>query len=413
MAATQDALDPTGGATVRRRPWQGAAARLKDYVSLRPTRSAGIAELDGLRAAAIALVLARHGVRPFTTDGEPLFPVFGWDAASLLINGWIGVDLFFVLSGFLIAHHLLTSFSRASGPAWSYRRYLWKRALRIVPLYYFVLAVAVLGVFPLYQVAQSDLPHRVLYHVVFLQDYLPADIVVAFWSLGVEEKFYLLAPVGVALALGSPRLPVRYGLLAGVTLLSPALRALTAAWHPDVQAYEPFFLLYRSPFHASLETLLVGVLCALIYRDRERMAWTRNARLVRGLFWLGAAPLAWLTCSGPMLDHIDLFDKIAQPSLIAWCTGTLVLALLLGVPEGRWLRGWMLAIVATLAYSLYLVHLPLVPLAEVLAPAAWQPAQPGLRFLVFLPGYLLLSLAVAILLHLLVEKPFLILKDRL
>jgi peptidoglycan/LPS O-acetylase OafA/YrhL len=411
MAVTQEASRGTKE-TAARAPRRQFAASLREYSSLLHTRAVRIAELDGLRAAAIALVLARHGVRPFTGRDEALFPLFGWDAGSLLTNGWIGVDLFFVLSGFLIAHHLLASFSRASGSAWSYRRYLWKRALRIVPLYYFVLSATVLGAFPLYQISQSDLFHRTLYHVVFLQDYLPSDIVVAFWSLGVEEKFYLLAPVILAFALRSSRRGMQYSALAALTLLSPASRILTAAWQPDASTYEGFFVLYRSPFHASLETLLVGVLCAFVYRDRAHLIWTQNAGVVRGMFWLGAAALLWLTCSAPMLEQINAFDKVLQPSIIAWCTGALVLSVLLGAPEGRWLGNKALQPVATLAYSLYLVHLPLLPLAAALAER-WQPAASGGQFLLFLPCYLFLSFGVAALLHLLVEKPFLVLKDRL
>lgn len=411
MAATQDGLPSTARTALPPAPGRGIAARLAAYASLYRARSGGIAELDGLRAAAIALVLARHGVRPFTADGTALFSVFGWNAGSLLTNGWIGVDLFFVLSGFLIAHHLLSSFTKA-GAAWSYQRYLWKRALRIMPLYYFVLAAVILGAFPLYEIRQSDLPHRALYHVVFLQDYLPADIVVAFWSLGVEEKFYLLAPLVLAFALRSDRCGVQYAATAALTLLSPLLRALTPLWEPDVHSYEAFFLVYRSPFHASAETLLVGVLCALVYRDRAQLTWTGNPAAVRGLFWLGAVPLVWLACSAPMLDRIDRFDQVLQPSIIAWCTGALVLAVLLRAPEGRWLGNRALWPVAILAYSLYLVHLPLLPLAQLLAPR-WEHATPGVQFLLFLPGYLLLSFGAAILLHLIVEKPFLLVKDRI
>jgi peptidoglycan/LPS O-acetylase OafA/YrhL len=130
------------------------------------------------------------------------------------------------------------------------------------------------------------------------------------------------------------------------------------------------------------------------------------------MFWLGAAALLWLTCSAPMLEQINAFDKVLQPSIIAWCTGALVLSVLLGAPEGRWLGNKALQPVATLAYSLYLVHLPLLPLAAALAER-WQPAASGGQFLLFLPCYLFLSFGVAALLHLLVEKPFLVLKDRL
>lgn len=65
-----------------------------------------IPELDGLRGIAILLVLLRHAARPVFDEHGEIFSLGGWDIAVPLLNGWMGVDLFFVLSGFLITHHL-------------------------------------------------------------------------------------------------------------------------------------------------------------------------------------------------------------------------------------------------------------------------------------------------------------------
>ncbi len=102
-----------------------------------------------------------------------MLPVFGWDAATFMANGWVGVDLFFVLSGFLISFHIMKLGKRISGP-WPWRSYLAKRVLRIVPAYYATLFLVVLGAFPLYQFSQEFIGFRVGYHLLFLQDYLPA-----------------------------------------------------------------------------------------------------------------------------------------------------------------------------------------------------------------------------------------------
>lgn len=62
---------------------------------LRMDRPAGaLPELDGLRALAIILVLFRHAVVPFRPERDALLPIAGWDAATPLVNGWMGVDLF-------------------------------------------------------------------------------------------------------------------------------------------------------------------------------------------------------------------------------------------------------------------------------------------------------------------------------
>lgn len=157
-----------------------------------PRDAAAIAALDGLRAAAILPVLARHAITPFRECGEIFRPVLRWDTVTPLVNGWTGVALFFVLSGFLIARGLIRRFDEPGG--FSLRRYFTRRARRILPAYYAMLFIASAGLIPFFAVAPDFLGLRIFCHLVSLQDYLPSNIVIAFWSLGVEEKFYIAAP---------------------------------------------------------------------------------------------------------------------------------------------------------------------------------------------------------------------------
>ena len=144
--------------------------------------------LDALRALAIVLVLFRHGSR---TEGAGF--ASGSFVQNVFTNGWIGVDLFFVLSGYLIAKSLFKRLGKDQQLfSW---RYFEARILRIVPAYYAVLLLCVIGFFPFFQVSPEGLEQRVFYHGLFLQDYFGADINVVFWSLGVEEKFYILVPL--------------------------------------------------------------------------------------------------------------------------------------------------------------------------------------------------------------------------
>lgn len=202
-----------------------------------------IAALDGLRAAAIFLVLGRHAVnpyRPIEGDGfGTMFYVFGWDAATPLINGWIGVDLFFVLSDFLISAGII----RRSSTTGSFRfgRYIARRALRIWFAYYAMLAIAAAGAIPFYAVGEDMIGVRVVYHALFLQDYLPSNIVVAFWSLGVGEKFYIAAPFVLVPLLALRRRSLQYGVLVLLILTPLAFRLNIAAGDTVIADYETFF----------------------------------------------------------------------------------------------------------------------------------------------------------------------------
>jgi peptidoglycan/LPS O-acetylase OafA/YrhL len=384
---------------------------LRGYLAMERGPGA-LAELDGLRAIAILLVLARHAVRPFQNE-SPLLPLGSWDAAIPLLNGWVGVDLFFVLSGFLIAGHLLRHRDRPGGLALG--PYLAKRALRIVPAYFAVLLIVAAGLVPLYAFSQDALGLRVAYHALFLQDYLPSTIVVTFWSLGVEEKFYLLAPLILAAVLSWRRPAAQIALVAALILVGPAARLASAFAHPEIDAYVPFFYTFRTPFHACIDALMIGVLGALLHHHREHFAWQRHPVLIRAVLWSALAALAWLLLAQPLLAEFGWFEKVLQPLLIALGAGGVLCGIVLGERPVPVLRGLTLLVLARLSYSLYLVHLPLIPglLWLVDGPLGLAGAATGIRLAAFVPLFATASLLAAAVLHYVVEKPFLLLKDRL
>lgn len=388
------------------------SGRLSGYLVMRRDPHA-LGVLDGLRAIAILLVLARHAVRPFHDPSMPLLPIGGWDAAVPLLNGWIGVDLFFVLSGFLISRHLLRRHGRPGGLALG--PYLAKRALRIVPAYYAVLLVVAAGLVPMYALAPQALPTRVAYHALFLQDYLPANIVVAFWSLGVEEKFYLLAPLVLAVALAWRRPAAQLAVVAALVALGPAARLVSAMLHPDIDSYTAFFYTFRAPFHACVDALMIGVLCALVHHHREQLGALCRPPVARWILWAALGLMAWLLLAAPLLAEIGWSDKVLQPSLIALASGGVLYGLLLSGRSLPLLHSFGFLVLARLSYSLYLVHLPLIPglIRLVDGPLGLAAAPDALRFAAFVPLFATASLFAAAGLHYLVEKPFLLLKDRL
>lgn len=373
-----------------------------------------VAELDGLRALAIILVLLRHGVNPFYSGTGSLLPVGSWDAGIPFTNGWAGVDLFFVLSGYLITSHLLRK-RDAFTDGRALRSYLVQRALRIVPAFYAVLFIAALGLVPHYAVAAGDLWRRVGYHLLFMQDYLPADIVVAFWSLGVEEKFYLTIPVVLALLLRVKRHDHRCAALAALICSVPLARYATARAQ-DVTTYVELFTVLRSPFHLSADALLTGALAALVVEAQRVSGRVPQHVLTAVLFRGGSAMAACLLLAVPHMDRIGAFDVSILPTAFAMAFGAIVLAVTMA-PErhGAWLRARWLHVVARLSYTLYLVHLLVIPGVRVTLAShfAMDGMSPGRQFLLFLPAYLAASLAASVVLHYGVEKPFLVLKDRM
>ncbi|HSP16394.1 MAG TPA: acyltransferase [Thermoanaerobaculia bacterium] len=144
-----------------------------------------IPSLDGLRAIAILLVMVFHFTRGHDTG------VF-WKITDI---GWAGVDLFFVLSGYLITGILL----RTKRSSHYFKNFYTRRALRILPLYYGTLALAFLVV-PLLSGCPS-VPFREqvpfwLYYANFARGGgSPCFVIGHFWSLGIEEQFYLLWPI--------------------------------------------------------------------------------------------------------------------------------------------------------------------------------------------------------------------------
>jgi len=217
-----------------------------------------IPELDGLRGIAILLVIIVHA----RAVGASIAPATaldrGLDFAYHL--GWTGVDLFFVLSGFLITGILIDT----KGTRSYFRSFYIRRFLRIFPLYYAALALETFVVFPLanHRGPWSDVSAVDLgYFWIYLANWrtghgLYVPFVTHFWSLSVEEHFYFVWPIAVA-ALSFTGL-LRLSFLGILTCI-----ALRGWW---LQYPLPPYLLYHwTPFR--IEPLLVGAVGALAFRS--------------------------------------------------------------------------------------------------------------------------------------------------
>jgi peptidoglycan/LPS O-acetylase OafA/YrhL len=314
--------------------------------------SGRIPELDGLRGLAIFLVILCHYVG--NPDHAPLgFVVHHY--LTVFSFGWSGVDLFFVLSGFLIGGILLDA---RSSPRY-FRAFYMRRVFRILPIYYlwtFLFAATVIVILLFFHgrlgVSSSDLL-RVPVQLLFLQNLLPGTprlIWIWFavtWSLAVEEQFYLLAPPLIRY-LSRPAL-IR--LLVSVLFIAPVLRFLIFRYLPNGSVAAVFLMPCRA------DALSCGILLAVAVRDARFLESLRLhpavlGRILLGLF-LGVCLLVWW-----LVHPTNTITVTIGFSLLAFFYSALLLTVV-SQPGGRLadlMRGAFLAWLGGISYCVYLLH---------------------------------------------------------
>lgn len=338
--------------------------------------------LDILRSLAVIAVLVLHMEDLWLKGATSPFP-------RILQMGWVGVDLFFVLSGFLIGSLAFRDFA-APGADWSTVTHFWfRRWARTLPLYYFCLLVYVF-IKPLLGFPFSDKP---LPYFFFAQNFLAPKDFVQSWSLCVEEHFYLVLPL-IFWGLGKVRMP------AWVWLLPLLVSLLWRYW--VVQKLGPEGLRVpatsydiRFPTSTHLDGLSVGVFLAA---TRERwLAWTRAQQAVLALGGGGLLLLCLLMIEPGIIDQsaIWAFSALALGfgALLPWFHGVQNLG-----KCAQFFFYWT----AVLSYGIYLWN-PLV------YRAMERMSSPLLVQALFAWG---LSFALAFATYTLVEAPVLRWRDR-
>ena len=359
-----------------------------------------IGALAGVRAIAIILVLFRHGIDALETK-------FDIDQTSTLVvflsNGWSGVDLFFVLSGFLIGYHLLLRWPANSADLSKFLKvYAKKRALRILPVYFAGIALAVALPSHVFSLASTDISYDLVVHGLFLQDYLYSNFIVSLWSLATEVKFYMIAPF-LLLIFRKSRVSYLVSavvLTIGVIIYSQVNTLLNTEW---LTSYSDFFWVLRAPFHFAVGGLLLGLCVARLYLNDSIPGWVKNHgnRLSYSVIFLLIAGLSYTPM---MTDGAQWIVSIVAIPVIS----LLFCALLIGAiySKGRLnsLYGSKLSrFISKISYPLYVVHMLVIPLS-----IEW--ASSIIEFSVI---YLTLSITLGYLMHLLIERPFLTFKESL
>ena len=362
-----------------------------------------IPALDGLRAFAIILVVFRHGFLAASEAGEAA--LYGQPLAALALNGWLGVDLFFVLSGFLISHHLIGAREKGS---YRYKNYMAKRVLRTFPLYYAILLIAFSGIVPYSEPEESISLFALRKYLLFLQDYFGSAVLVPLWSLAVEEKFYLIAPLLVFLIL---KAPVKFAPAIAVfmALVSSYVRFRELGSLGDAD-YGEFFWQVRAPFHQCLDGIFLGMSVAFLIRCGRGKHESSLALKPKQAFYLSLIAVALVLTAVPFVEA-----RLWTVATIATLTVSLLFAVMVwavvsdeSLSKGV-LGGVLLRVIGKLSYALYLTHY-LFSRVSLEFSGLFSEGQ-GLPAFWF--SYIGLSVMSAILLHVLVERPFLMLKAKI
>lgn len=373
-ALAKDARSAAGG------PGGWILAWLKAIFFNRPSANRAI-ELDAIRGFAIVLAVGSHLNRPTGNRWFDLIQTPGerW--------GGIGVDIFFVLSGFLIGGLIIREIDQTGG--FAIRRFLVRRAFRLWPvLYLFVIAHMIFKPDPVLSYAP-----QIFFHV---QNYFRTPLY-HLWSLAVEEQFYLLA--ATLLPFVARRQFSTGPLLMGLGALALASALLrTVAWYHHVDGVS---LQWQTQYRA--DVLLAGIMLGVI-RFRHIDVYRR----IQGARW------PWLILGLACMWGLDV---VAQTPDQMNLTGR-PLALMLGVALILGLDGWKargpvlwlmrpLAFMGLYSYSIYIWH-PGIGRALITRVADKTGSLP----LGILAGYLLV-VALSFVITRVVERPMMALRDRL
>jgi peptidoglycan/LPS O-acetylase OafA/YrhL len=381
--------------------------------------SARIHGLDTLRALAVTLVVLHHYVLFVASEDT-----FGWVGQV----GWVGVDLFFALSGYLIGNQIFKALRAPEGL--SLTRFYARRLLRTLPNFYVVLAL-----YALWPAFRGQAPMLPLWQYLSFTQNIGLEPGTAFshaWSLCIEEQFYLLLPACalLALALGRRRADHRADHRGGVrgkglrwlwaafALAFAAGMAIRAgAWlhgqqAADLSPHVPnagLHFYYKHIYYSSLcrfDELLAGVALALLKNFHGR-AWARLMGQGRLLLAAGcvtsALALRWF-----LADHYGLWPTVFGYPLLALGCALLILAALAPDSPLHRTRVPGAGSLALWSYAIYLIHKQVCILAaRPLGEAGYGPEHP-----LTIAVALALSVLSGWLLYRLVETPFMRLRAR-
>jgi peptidoglycan/LPS O-acetylase OafA/YrhL len=372
-------------------------------VGIPPSRLAGI---EGLRAVAATSILVYHVFIYGAPDGQPvdLGPL-----DKLLQNFRAGVTLFFVLSGFLLYRVFVKALLR-DGTMPAIRSYFRNRLLRIVPAYWVIL----LGVVLLFEHQLLTAPLQLLANLLFLQNYIPGYIrpeeaaIAPAWSLVIEMSFYAVLPALGLLALWTAR---RGASRIGATIVPVVLMLIVGVVSKFVaRGMESgsdgrWIFEHSLPTHADWFAAGMGVATASVLWEQGRL------RLPRAWRSAACATALVLTLVSIKLFYGGSLNALEYQTPIALACALLLAVVVFSQTESlvrRFLTLRAVFFAGLISYSIFLLHDPLVRgLRE------WELTLAGRGgFLVNLAVISFLTVVLAVLVYIYVERPALARKRR-
>jgi len=361
------------------------------------TDSHKLAGLDHLRALAITLVFFFH----YRLFGHP-----DWEG-QICGFGWTGVDLFFVLSGFLIAGQLFARI--ASDKPILYKEYFLKRVFRILPAYFTV--VVLYELFP--ALREANPPAHVWRYLTFtLNIWLNRDVCKTFthaWSLCVEEQFYLILPIIILLygyfKIGKKAayiIPVLF--VAGFVVRIWSWNTLVSPQIPINGGNTVWLKYIYYPTYTRLDGLLTGVTIAGLFTFypaiKQRLDKYGNVLLIAGIALL---TYSWFLCANQSTFSASVFGF----PLVSFGYGLVVAGAVCPSCILYKFKSKVTERLATLSYSIYLIHKIMLHISQLIFGQLGIDKNGNAMFIIGIIS----SIAGALLLRYLVEMPFLKMRD--
>jgi len=363
-----------------------------------PKKQLKLYGLDHLRALAILLVLGFHY--------QSFFPHPLWTEWFDTI-GWTGVDLFFVLSGFLISSQLFAQIKK--GNSISLKTFFIKRFFRILPIYFFIVGIYFL--FPIFREKEALPPLWKFF--TFTQNFgLDNKHFGTFshaWSLCVEEHFYLFLPLILIFLQGRNLFGKSYWILIALFIIGILLRIYI--WNiyfstsvTDASRTDWSQLIYY-PTYTRLDGLLAGVSIAALNQFAPKI-WDKISKWGNYLILLS---LVLLTVIYFFFVGTDYYSSVWGFPLISIAYGLLVAG---AISPSSFLYNWnsrITTLIATLSYAMYLFHKGIIHIVQGLFAKSGIDANSNLTLLICIA----LCIVVAWLLHISIEKPFMKMRDKI